>query len=260
MAKQIKRVLDNICEEYGEHTIFQLSDKENLKIDTEKSSTPVDSIIGGGFPRGRITEIFGPEGSGKTTLALKLIAEAQKTGLCAYIDMEHALDLSWAKKIGVNTDELILTQPDYAEAALDILKRLVESQQFSVVVVDSVASLVPRAELEGDIGAANVGLQARLMSQIMRILTTVLIKSNTVVVFINQVRMSIVMFGNPETTPGGLALRFAASVRLRVQRRENKKEGSKIVGITMKAKCVKNKISNPFDETEFTVYFSGEIK
>lgn len=258
--KQLKKVLDNINTDYGERTIFELADKEALKVESLPSETPVDSIIGGGLPKGRICEVFGPEGSGKTTLSLKIIASGQKLGKCAFIDMANAIDLDWARKLGVNTDDLILTQPDYAEKALDILKRLIESEQFQVIVVDDVASLVPKAEIEGEIGDANIGLQARLMSQTMRMIAASLSKSKTVVIFINQIRMKIGMWGNPETTAGGLALPFYAAVRLRLSRKGNKEEKKEVIGMVVKAKCVKNKVSSPFMDTEFVIYFDGRIE
>lgn len=258
--KQLKRILDNINEDYGERTIYELSDKEALKLECITTETPIDSILGSGFPKGRITEVFGPEGSGKTTLALKLISSGQKQGLCGYIDIEHALDLDWAKKLGVDTDKLILTQPDYAEQALDILKRLIESEHFSVIVVDSVASLTPKKELEGEIGEANIGLQARLMSQTMRMIVSSLSKSKTAVVFINQIRMKIGVYGNPETTAGGLALPFYAAVRVRLNRRGNKEKKKEVIGMVVKAKCVKNKIASPFQSCEFCIFFDGRIE
>jgi recombination protein RecA len=257
---QLKSTLAKINSDYGERTIFEISDKENLKVEFIPSETPVDSIIGGGCPKGRIIEVFGPEGSGKTTFSLKVVASGQKLGKCAFIDMANAVELDWARKLGVNTDKLILTQPDYAEKALDILKRLIESEQFQVIVVDDVASLVPKAEIEGEIGDANIGLQARLMSQTMRMIAASLSKSKTVVIFINQIRMKIGMWGNPETTAGGLALPFYAAVRLRLSRKGNKEEKKEVVGMVVKAKCVKNKVSSPFQDCEFTIFFDGIIK
>lgn len=262
MAKQLKKVLEAINDLYGDKTIASLGDTENLDIEYISTGVPcIDSILGNGIPRGRICEVYGDESCGKTTLTLKIISEAQKNGLCAFIDAEHALDIEWCKKLGVNVDTLILSQPDNAEQALDIVKRLIESERFSVIVVDSVAALVPRAELEGEIGDAVMGLQARLMSQTMRMLTASLKKSKTALIFINQQRVKIgVMFGNPNTTCGGVALKFYSSVRLSLTRKTAIKVKKEFVGIPIKAKVIKNKVNSPFKDCIFVIKFSGEIE
>lgn len=262
MGKNIKNVLKNINEEYGDGSIMELGQSDFNP--TEYISTGIDcidKIIGDGIPSGRITEIYGNESCGKTTLALKIISEAQKNGICAFIDAEHALDIGWCKKLGVDVDKLILSQPDNAEQALDIVRRLVESEKFSVIVVDSVAALVPKAELEGEIGDANIGLQARLMSQTMRILTASLKKSKTALVFINQQRQKIgILFGNPNVTCGGVALKFYAAVRLSLTRKSPVKEKKEYIALPIKAKVIKNKVNIPFKEALFEIRFDGIIK
>jgi recombination protein RecA len=232
---------------------------EASKLHVEVIPTGVlslDAALGvGGLPRGRVVEIFGPEGGGKTTVSLHVVAEAQKRGgTCAFIDAEHAMDPQYAKKLGVNIDNLLISQPDYGEQALEIAETLIRSGAIDVIVVDSVAALVPKAEVEGEMGDAQMGLQARLMSQALRKLTAVISKSKTVMIFINQLREKIgIMFGNPETTPGGRALKFYSSVRLDVRAAEKIKEGDKIIGTRVKVKVVKNKVAPPFREASFVL-------
>ena len=225
-------------------------------------SIGLDAALGiGGVPRGRILEIFGPESSGKTTLSLHIIAEAQKKGgICAFIDAEHALDPDYAKRLGVMTDDLLVSQPDTGEQALDILESLVRSGKLDVIVIDSVAALTPKAEIEGDMEATHVGRQARLMAMALRKLTAIVAKSKTVVIFINQIRMQIgVMFGNPETTPGGKALKFYTSVRMDIRRIAQIKKGEEVVGGRVRVKIVKNKVSAPFRQTEFDLMYNEGI-
>lgn len=225
-------------------------------------SVGLDSALGiGGVPRGRIIEIFGPESSGKTTLSLHIVAEAQKKGgICAFVDAEHALDPEYAKRLGVKIDDLLVSQPDTGEQALDIVESLVRSGKIDVVVIDSVAALTPRAEIEGDMEQTHVGRQARLMSQALRKLTAIVAKSKTVVIFINQIRMQIgVMFGNPETTPGGKALKFYTSVRMDIRRIAQIKKGEEIVGGRVRVKVVKNKVAAPFKQTEFDLMYNEGI-
>lgn len=240
---------------FGEGAIMKLGDKPKVGIDSiPTGSIGLDYALGvGGLPRGRIIEIFGPESSGKTTLTLHVVAEAQKMGgICAFIDAEHAMDPDYARKLGVNIDELLISQPDTGEQALEICESLVRSGKIAVIVIDSVAALTPKDEIEGDMGAHHVGKQARLMSQALRKLTAIVDKSNTVVIFINQIRMQIgVMFGNPETTPGGKALKFYTSVRLDIRRIAQIKKGDDVVGSRTKVKVVKNKVASPFKVAEF---------
>ncbi len=259
----IRDALDAIRTKFGEDSIMKLGDKPRVNIGAiPTGSLGLDWALGiGGMPRGRIIEIFGPESSGKTTLALHVVAEAQKKGgVCAYIDAEHAMDPEYAKKLGVKLDDLLISQPDTGEQALDIVDSLIRTNKMDVVVIDSVAALVPKDEIEGDMGAQQMGKQARLMSQALRKLTAITAKSKTVVIFINQIRMQIgVMFGNPETTPGGKALKFYTSVRLDIRRIAQIKKGEEIVGGRVRVKVVKNKVAAPFKQTEFDLMYNEGI-
>jgi len=260
--ESIKMAMDQIEKQYGRGSIMRFGESAQ-KFDISVISTgclPLDLALGaGGLPRGRIIEIYGPEASGKTTVCLSTIAQAQKHGgIAAFIDAEHALDPLWAEKLGVKLDELLISQPDTGEQALEITESLVRSGGIDVLVIDSVAALVPRAEIEGEMGDSVMGLQARLMSQALRKLTAVISKSKTVVIFTNQLRQKIgVMFGNPETTTGGMALKFYASVRMDIRKIETLKEGDKVVGSRHRVKIVKNKISAPFRIAEFDVMGTG---